>query len=76
MDERSAKQLYNEKEVYVYKCDCCGKQFDGFKVDNIISLNYGEFVPYKSLDDYGNDCGIHFELDEDLCEDCQHRFSV
>lgn len=70
-DDRSTKIEYAEKETYVYKCDCCGKEFNGFVVDNIISYNdWGEFVPYKSTDDYG-DTGIHYNLDKDLCNECK-----
>ena len=73
MDDRSAKSVYAEKETYVYKCDCCGKEFDGFVIDNIISYNNcGEFVPYKSSDDYGN-CGTHYDLNKDLCNDCKQK---
>lgn len=74
-DDRSSKKVYTEVETYVYKCDCCGKEFDGFKVDNIISYNdYGEFVPYKATDDYG-DCGTHYDLNKDLCIECKHKIT-
>lgn len=71
-DDRSTKIEYAEKETYVYKCDCCGKEFDGFVIDDIISYNdYGEFVPYKSsFDDYGGN-GIHYNLNKDLCNKCK-----
>lgn len=70
MDERSAKQLYNEKEVYVYKCDRCGKEFEGQEVLNTISYCDGEFKPYKSEFNEGFKC-INYHIGRDLCEDCK-----
>ena len=64
-DERSQKPKYEEKEVYIYKCDRCGKEFDGFETSNVISYCDGEFVPYKV-----DDAEQEVSLDKDLCRDC------
>ena len=72
MDERSTKTEYAEKEIYVFKCDCCNKEFNGFTIDKFISYNEcGEFVPFRATDDHGNDVGTSFDLEMDLCEECK-----
>lgn len=65
LDERSQKTEYEDVEVYIYKCDRCGKEFNGFNTSNIISYCDGEFVPYKV-----DDAEQEVSLDKDLCRDC------
>lgn len=70
-DDRSAKSIYEDKEIHVYRCDRCGKEFDGFKTDNFITYtDCGEFVPYKPEYDYGAS-GTNYSLDIDLCKECK-----
>ena len=66
-DERSQKPKYEEREVYIYKCDRCNKEFNGFETPNIISYCDGEFVPYKV-----DDAEKEVSLDKDLCRDCMN----
>lgn len=69
-DTRGLKPIYEDKEFYVYKCDNCGKEFDGLQVPNIISFSYDEFVPYKveTEDQYESEI---YTLPKDLCDDCK-----
>lgn len=66
-DNRGMIPIYEDKELYIYKCDKCGKEFDGLNEPNIISYGYDEFVLYKMDDD---DCKI-YTLSKDLCNDCK-----
>lgn len=75
MDDRSIKQEYAEKEVHIYKCDCCGKEFDGFKTDKFISYSEGEFIcgKYDYNEDYDYEYPENWNLEDDLCNNCKQK---
>lgn len=67
LDKRAEKQEYVDKDVFIFSCDCCDKEF--YKLDKskskYISYLYGEFVPF-----YSDEAEKYYELTDDLCEDC------
>ena len=74
-DERSQKHEYKEEIIKLYKCDKCGKEFDGKKIDNFISYSSGEFcnfhIPQEELD-YDIDNKVYC-LQKDLCAECKQK---
>lgn len=63
---------------HIYKCDVCGKEFDGDKISDYISYFDGEFNNdrYESYYDYESSVdsdAINYQLDKDLCGDCKSR---
>lgn len=74
MDERSVKHVYEDKTFYVYKCDNCGKEFDGLEIDRFITFLDGVFEPFKYEDE---DCENKlYLLDMDLCLDCKKKIAM
>ena len=70
-DEKAKVRDYTIKEFYIYKCDKCGKEFNGLtECNKFISEVYGEFIPYKD-EEYGGD--NIYEVKEDLCNDCLQK---
>lgn len=76
------KQNYKEKKVEIYKCDLCGKEFDGLKIDNYVSYIEGCFESsnYKNFqnDEYNQhwddtDDVQNYQLPMDLCKDCKEK---
>lgn len=67
-----------EYEIYtakIYKCDKCGNEFDGKKVDRYLSWCDGEFESYKVSEEqmeYDGDSILYY-LDYDLCENCKKK---
>lgn len=66
-DDRARKVEYIKKEIPVYKCDKCGKEFDGLETGNIITYIDGIFKPFKCEDE----SSLMYTLQYDLCEDCK-----
>lgn len=72
-DKRGMHEIIEEREVHIYKCDKCEKEFDGLKVPKMISLANGEFMIGKAEDDYGNYADHEYSIEEDLCMDCMKQ---
>lgn len=75
-------QNYKDKKVKIYRCDLCGKEFDGLKVDNYLSYGDGEFNPCNSKNytdsdyfEYGDNF-IDYQLQKDLCIDCKNKLKL
>ena len=73
---------YEEKKVKIYKCDLCGKEFDGLKVDNYISYiegsfensNSNNFMDEEFPDVWDNSDDVqNYQLPMDLCRDCKEK---
>ena len=77
-DKRSQRQEVEEYEVSIYKCDLCGKEFDGLKVDNYISYADGGFEPcnYNNFTDAENIHFTNYQLPQDLCSDCKDKLGT
>lgn len=66
-DPRSHRQDTFERNVCIYQCDSCGKEYDGDGKSSVISYD-GEFLVGKYEDEY---CDIkQYYFEEDLCYDC------
>lgn len=76
-DKRSQKIEYSGYETSIYKCDCCGKEYEGRKDDHIMSYVSGEFDPYKYSPDPDYPCiedYTNYNLGVDLCKRCKQKF--
>ena len=74
-DERSQRIEYKQEVRKIYKCDKCGKEFDGMKIDNFISYDCGEFCNYHISEDeleYDTDNKVYC-LQKDLCAECKQH---
>ena len=72
-------QNYKYKTVKIYRCDLCGKEFDGLRVDNYLSYGDGEFNPCNSknyIDAEYVTSFIDYQLQKDLCEDCKQTLKT
>lgn len=65
-DERGIKYEVAEKDFYIYKCDNCGKEFEGLKESERIAFVANSF-------DIGNysDAFRTVNLSQTLCNDCK-----
>lgn len=79
-DIRSQRVEMEKREVLIYKCDKCGKEFEfcnRYNNSNIISYGDGEFCPFERSndDDYyvGSDL-VNYNLGIDLCNECKEEF--
>lgn len=59
----------------IYKCDLCGKEFDGFKTDSYFSYADGSFETcnYNNFSDAENVDFINYRLEQDLCSECKSK---
>ena len=73
-DKRGHKKATEEREVYIYKCDKCGKEFNGKEVQSDITYDCGEFLVGKHEDIYCNSQIYTFK--EDLCYDCLKKITI
>ena len=69
------KQKTKEVTKYFYKCDLCGKEFDGFNIDNYLSYGNGEFegCNYNNFSDAEDVDFINYQLEKDLCSNCKSK---
>lgn len=67
-DKRGMLEIEKEKDVYIYKCDICGNEFDGIKIPSMVSYEDGEFMVGKFNNEYGT--VTEYGLDKDLCNEC------
>lgn len=72
-------QQETKKETrHIYKCDICGKEFDGMKTDNYVSYADGEFerCNYKQFSDWETTEYTNYSLPKDLCEECKKKLAT
>ena len=69
---------YKEIKTKIYKCDLCGKEFDGLKTDNYLSYADGSFngCNYKEFSDAEETNYNNYQLPVDLCEDCKKKLKT
>lgn len=68
------RQEFREVTKFIYKCDKCGKEFDGRESDKYISYHEGDFETFKlSSDEYDYGDNMIYHLDEDLCKECKEK---
>lgn len=65
-DPRGEKRIIEEKEEPFYKCDYCGKEFNGFKTPNAISYVEGDF----EIGSFPNETEYIYTFQKDICSDC------
>lgn len=74
-DKRSQRVEVKEHEVSIYKCDICGKEFDGLNNDCYMSYAEGDFEKsnYSNFYDSENVDYINYQLSKDLCPECKSK---
>ena len=68
-DPRGQKKIIEEKEEPFYKCDYCGKVFNGFKTPKTISFVDGSF----EIGSYSNETDHILSVEKDICMDCLEK---
>lgn len=66
-DNRGFIPIYENREIYIYKCDICGKEFESKDTTNVISYDDGYFCKGPTYD------GKQISLLNDLCCDCLQK---
>lgn len=65
-DPRGYKKITEEREEPFYKCDYCGKEFNGFETPTLILYESGEFyLGYEQ-----GDADYIYRPKGDMCNDC------
>ena len=72
------KEEYKEVTKYIYKCDNCGKEFDGSNIDNYLSYADGAFEQcnYNRFEDSDYIDYTNYQLNVDLCQECKKQLQT
>ena len=68
-DPRGYKKIIVERQEPFYKCDYCGKEFNGFDTPKSISFVDGTF----EIGSFPSETNFIFTVEKDICKDCLEK---